>query len=51
MITKAKQNQTTHEPVSIGTTIKQNIADKLPVINTQVKFSQQKTKKKFLFFS
>jgi len=43
MITKAKQNRTpttTHDAYSIGSTIKQNIVEKLPVINTQVKFKK-----------
>jgi hypothetical protein len=40
MITKAKEN-TTHDGLSIGSTIKQNIVEKLPVINTQVRFKKQ----------
>ncbi|CAF3016110.1 unnamed protein product [Rotaria sp. Silwood2] len=35
MITKAKQNTTKHDEGSIGSTIKHNIVEKLPVINTQ----------------
>jgi len=52
MITKGKQN-TTHDGISIGSTIKQNIVDKLPVINTQVKLNEEKgrTKKCFFCFS
>ena len=47
MITKAKPNTnptttTTHDGVSIGSVIKQNIAEKLPAINTQVKFNNRK---------
>ncbi len=41
MITKGKQN-TTHDGVSIGSTIRQNIVEKLPVINTQVKLNENK---------
>jgi hypothetical protein len=33
---------TTHDGVSIGSAIKQNLAEKLPVINTQVKFKKNK---------
>jgi hypothetical protein len=49
MITKAKQNptpSTIHDGLSIGSAIKQNIVEKLPVINTQVTFKQTKFHKK-----
>ena len=41
MITKAEHNQDStahHSEVSIGSAIRQNITEKWPVINTQVKF-------------
>jgi hypothetical protein len=55
MITKAKQNptpSTIHDGLSIGSAIKQNIVEKLPVINTQVTFKQTKfhEKKRTSFF-
>jgi len=40
MLTQAHQHTTpttTHDSTSIGSTLKQNIAERLPVINTQVK--------------
>ena len=43
MITKAKQNpapSAIQEGLSLGSAIKQNIVEKLPVINTQVRFKQ-----------
>jgi hypothetical protein len=46
-ITKGKRNSipsTIYDGLSIGSTIKQNIVEKLPVINTQVKFHEKKTK-------
>jgi len=55
MITRAKENTTpttTYNGASLGSTIRQNIVEKLPVINTQVNFrneSKEKTKK-FCFF-
>jgi hypothetical protein len=51
MITKGKQN-TTHDGVSIGSTIRQNIVEKLPVINTQVKLNEKKQteQRNFAFF-
>jgi hypothetical protein len=49
MITRAKKptTPTTHDAISIGSAIKQNIVEKLPAINTQVNNSEvvyQKTK-------
>jgi len=54
MITRAKQNTNstttpTHDTVSIGSVIKQNIAEKLPVINTQVMFKNETKFNKNLF--
>lgn len=40
MITKAASNKTPttkHEEVSLGSVIKENLAEKLPIINTQVR--------------
>lgn len=45
MITKAKQNPTpsiTNDAISIGSAIKQNIVEKLPVINAQVILQKKK---------
>jgi hypothetical protein len=53
MITKGKQNtapSTAHEGISLGSTIKQNIVEKLPVINTQVKFKNKKSRNFALAF-
>jgi len=52
MITKGKQNSTatTTESISLGSTIKQNIVEKLPVINTQVKFKNKKPRNFALAF-
>jgi hypothetical protein len=38
LLTQAHQQTITHDPIWIGSTLKQNIVEKLPVINTQVKF-------------
>jgi hypothetical protein len=41
MLTQAHQNTTaTHNSTSIGSTIRQNIVEKLPVINTQVNYTK-----------
>jgi hypothetical protein len=56
MLTQAHQHTTpttTHDSISIGSTLKQNIAERLPVINTQVKktflYKLIKIKKCFYF--
>ncbi|CAF4002774.1 unnamed protein product, partial [Rotaria sp. Silwood2] len=46
MITKAKQNTTKHDEGSIGSTIKHNIVEKLPVINTQFHFLEHTSSSK-----
>jgi hypothetical protein len=38
MLTQAHRNTAIHDSISIGSTLKQNIVEKLPVINTQVNF-------------
>jgi hypothetical protein len=38
MLTQAQQQTTIHDSMSIGSALRQNIAEKLPVINTQVKY-------------
>ena len=38
MLTQSNQ-RTARDPSSIGTTLKHNIAEKLPAINTQVKYN------------
>ncbi len=55
MITRAKENTTpttTYNGASLGSTIRQNIVEKLPVINTQVNFRNESNEKnkEILFF-
>lgn len=38
MLTQAHQQTAAHDSLSIGSALKQNLVEKLPVINTQVKF-------------
>jgi hypothetical protein len=49
MLTQAQQETTIQDSLSIGSTLKQNIVEKLPAINTQVKLSINK-KRYFSFF-
>jgi hypothetical protein len=42
MLTQAQQETTIQDSLSIGSTLKQNIVEKLPAINTQVKLSINK---------
>ena len=36
---QSKTSATTHDSIFIGSSLKKNVVDKLPVINTQVKYS------------
>lgn len=52
MITKGtqKSTNTTSEVTSVGSTIRQNIVEKLPVINTQVKPYSISIQRNIVFF-
>ena len=39
MLTQAQQETTSQEPGPVGSTLKQNLTEKLPALNTQVKLS------------